>query len=110
MATKRSDSNTIYQFWLAASDVVQITLPEGGEILNVGDEGDIQKPRLHLSVKISTAAGVAAQVRTFAVYEYGQPMWDCEQKYLGSAILNGVQKHVFELFGFTYEPGTLSVG
>lgn len=110
MATKRSDTKSIYRFTLATSEVVQLTLPEGAEILRVGDDGGVPNSRLNLSVKISTDMAVAVQVRTFAVYEYGQLMWNCEQKYLGSATPNGVQKHVFELFDFTYEPGTLSVG
>jgi hypothetical protein len=111
MGTKRSASNQILKFSLATTDVVQLTLPEGAEILRVDD--DVFLPRaICLSIRLDLAPGKAVQVRTFAVYENGRPTWDCNQKYIGSVPSEevGVEpKHVFELFDFTYAPGTLSV-
>jgi hypothetical protein len=108
MATKRNVADRLFQFNLASSGIVQLTLPASAEILR-GMTG-LTENGLFLVVRMNPDPKLMAIVHTFAIYENGESMWDCEQKYIGTLWgSKGQLQHVFELFDFTYAPGTLSV-
>lgn len=84
--------SVIYKYTLEMRDVQEIQMPQGGQILHVGEH----QGKLCLWVQVDTR--IPVESRVFEIVGTGQTMpYLGERKHIGTVVCNPMVWHVFEV-------------